>query len=257
MTKEAGHIPTVIAIRASEDLCLPQVVDVVSCYRHSVLARDRKGSLVTLLCPGRLAGPKSAVVEELPTAAGSVIVVERATACAPQEVACERFPVSLGAEQPPFSLETISLMERFLTRFAPVSSLWHQAATDVAVESLLKRHKEALLSGAPLPALCGLGVGLTPSSDDYLLGALAYGRLCGAVWYERLAYGVEEQLQACSPVSRCMLAAGLEGKFPEVVLNFLTHPGKKSSLAFLGHGATSGFDVVFGILSAALWGVRE
>ena len=109
--------------------------------------------------------------------------------------------------------------------------------------------------------LCGRGIGLTPSGDDILAGWMAAG------W---LLYGPEPGfLNACQQIveiarqqthilSSCWLAHAAEGNVAEPVAELLhamtrtDDPRLEISIkAVLSMGATSGYDLIQGILLAA------
>lgn len=120
-------------------------------------------------------------------------------------------------------------------------------------------------------ALLGLGIGLTPSGDDFLAGALA------AAWWlkgtrpadflrEEAAKLIARHGEKTTPASRHFLSAAAEGVFCEFVYRFLESlsTGDNKSIArwteyIRGWGATSGSWLLHGFAStaAALIGIGE
>jgi hypothetical protein len=115
--------------------------------------------------------------------------------------------------------------------------------------------------------LCGRGIGLTPSGDDILAGWMAAG------W---LLYGPEPDfLTACQQIveiarqqthilSSCWLAHAAEGNVAEPVAELLhamtrTEDSQLESAmkAVLAMGATSGYDLIQGILLASYMGYNK
>ncbi|MEE0706906.1 MAG: DUF2877 domain-containing protein [Adlercreutzia sp.] len=127
------------------------------------------------------------------------------------------------------------------------------AATDEALCEKLRAHGHALVQGcSSLPRIDGIGIGLTPSTDDYLLGLLAVGQACNLVWVERLEASVRTVLGNLAPVSRLMLEHALDGDYPEVVVRLFERRDRSALFDFMRHGETSGFDMLCGMLGA-LW----
>lgn len=251
MLAKAGQRTVLRALRVSDDIVLPLDIEVVSRFRHTAMAYDGKGDPVTLLVQGKLAGPRSVVVECLPDAAGFAVLTSSQEIDGPDRSCCETVPCTLAAGQPPFSERETAAMETFLRRFAPAHSLWRAVQNDAGSRNLIERHWMALCRcQGDLPDISGYGAGLTPSTDDYLLGMLAVGHAMGYTWHGLLVRSVSEVLPGCSPVSRMMLSQALCGRFPEVIVAYFEKRDHTSLIDFVRHGSSSGFDIVFGLLSA-------
>lgn len=103
-----------------------------------------------------------------------------------------------------------------------------------------------------LSSLIGLGIGLTPSGDDFLCGVLA-GFILRGMDCHPFAAAVREQLQQklenTNDISRIFLHCALQGQFSEAVcsLTKATSPAKLSA-AFHAIGHSSGMDTLCGIL---------
>lgn len=125
---------------------------------------------------------------------------------------------------------------------------------------VLEYFLEQLSLGALLPEtpILGLGIGLTPSSDDFVLGMLAV--------FHRYRHPLESVLKGClsrqlsrtTPVSREMLRHALGDRYPLYVREFFHEveysrtPDPACLKEFLLHGHSSGTDLLCGIL----WGLR-
>lgn len=109
-----------------------------------------------------------------------------------------------------------------------------------------------------LEALCGLGIGLTPSGDDALVGLIAAGRVAGAGSgvigrFAAVLSGPEAE-NLTTETSLCHLRLAIAGNFSPTVLALLealADPGRRglaeavSRLAQVGH--SSGADLMAGV----------
>lgn len=109
----------------------------------------------------------------------------------------------------------------------------------------------------PETPILGLGIGLTPSSDDFALGILAVFHRYGSPLEPVLKSCLSRQLSRTTPVSREMLWHALENRYPVYVRKFF-HEVEHSQMLdpahleeFLLHGHSSGTDLLCGIL----WGL--
>lgn len=119
-----------------------------------------------------------------------------------------------------------------------------------------------------LSRLIGLGIGLTPSGDDFLTGVLAAEAAlvgsagCGPIRsIDRGA--VAARLQSTSPAGRTLLTGALAGQFPKYLVGVVdalcASPSEAEATLreAVGqastHGATSGIDSCTGVW----WGVEE
>lgn len=105
--------------------------------------------------------------------------------------------------------------------------------------------------------LIGLGIGLTPSGDDYLLGFLAVTKLSAhRLGYDReLAENIQKFLPRTTRVSQHFLKAALEDQFSSLLYDFLVSmesgQGSQQELEVLmSYGASSGSDIATGMLDA-------
>lgn len=110
----------------------------------------------------------------------------------------------------------------------------------------------------PDTPILGLGIGLTPSSDDFVLGLLAVFHRYGNPLGKRVEACVQRQLSGTTPVSAEMLRGGLEGRYPLYISRLLKELERGEILPrevleeFLDHGHSSGTDMLYGIL----WGLK-
>lgn len=103
-----------------------------------------------------------------------------------------------------------------------------------------------------LARLIGLGIGLTPSGDDFLCGAIAGFILLdrtGHPLYRKLEACIQENLDRTNGISRSFLTCALKGQFSLPVINIKSY---RSALdlytAFSMIGHSSGIDTLCGIL---------
>jgi hypothetical protein len=106
------------------------------------------------------------------------------------------------------------------------------------------RARSALESGRP-EELVGLGPGLTPAGDDFLMGVmLAYpGFDCSRL---------EGALQGTTPAGRTLLSMAMQGRFPAYLLQFVGTVAsgsvdvEEAVRTACAHGETSGTDALAG-----------
>ena len=104
-----------------------------------------------------------------------------------------------------------------------------------------------------LAHLIGLGIGLTPSGDDFLTGILAGLILCDqdqSPFALKLKEEVHKHLQDTNDISRAFLSCALKGQFSQALKMLQEHPDiDAASLQenFLKIGHSSGIDTLCGI----------
>ncbi|MBV7363125.1 DUF2877 domain-containing protein [Actinomycetaceae bacterium TAE3-ERU4] len=105
----------------------------------------------------------------------------------------------------------------------------------------------------------GLGAGLTPSGDDFIVGVLAVLSATGQKSEARkiICQAVRENLTNTTEVSQQFLEAALQGRFnhavAQVVYTLIDEDMESAKAAIeelLKHGSTSGGDTLLGILAA-------
>lgn len=124
---------------------------------------------------------------------------------------------------------------------------------DLLTENALSRIKglvDALnlneVTTESVKGLVGMGQGLTPSGDDFIVGLLSALWACES--HKRFSLGKSclPHLSSTTKVSAEMLSHAIEGRFSQVVLDF--YRGERQELlGFLSYGHTSGHDILCGI----------
>ncbi|BDF04462.1 DUF2877 domain-containing protein [[Clostridium] hylemonae] len=119
---------------------------------------------------------------------------------------------------------------------------------------ILFREKEYSEAAGVLAGLIGLGIGLTPSGDDFLCGILAALTLCGQdahPFARALAIQLEGRLSDTNDISRTFLHCALQNQFSQAVCS-LPHlpPADEILRNFSAVGHSSGTDTLCGILYA-------
>jgi hypothetical protein len=130
------------------------------------------------------------------------------------------------------------------------SKAW-MAGTSPAMTTRTDRSQEVSLF-PPIAGLIGLGPGLTPSGDDFLIGALAALDALGQTKiHGALAQAVADACALTSPLSACFLRAAAAGHVGEslydAVASVLT--GHLDAAVAAAHriGHTSGWDMLAGV----------
>ena len=119
----------------------------------------------------------------------------------------------------------------------------------LARQQFIERIDELSVKG-----LLGLGVGLTPSGDDYLLGYMAVSPI---KIRNQLASFISDNLVKTTQVSRLYLEEAIDGKFAEPIRNLCQAISssdatlvESATTELLAHGATSGQDIITGMCDA-------
>jgi hypothetical protein len=234
---------------------------------HSVFDRVvnlawHDGRLLTLQAPGRLVAPFAAELRRLPRSRGlrpGVRVWRRGhtlvldgfllewagattadTAMPASAVGPARALSALGAEPP--------------ADCAPgLSSTRGLAARSRLAEGVSRRDPGAFTAGAC--GLLGLGEGLTPAGDDYLVGALAVVHRFAPSWlrmHPEITTAVgRSAATATTIVGREFVTHALAGRFAESLIDLMTAEGEdavgRARARLLRTGATSGADTLAGI----------
>jgi hypothetical protein len=117
----------------------------------------------------------------------------------------------------------------------------------------LENHRPAA-AAETLSQMVGLGIGLTPSGDDFLCGVLAALRACD-LWQSFFGRYLRQILAAhlsrTNPISAAFLRCALQGHFSRAVLQFFYDPPPLDERAvqkrFEAIGHSSGMDTLCGI----------
>lgn len=118
-------------------------------------------------------------------------------------------------------------------------------------------------SARALTRLLGLGIGLTPSGDDFLCGLLALSSFAGgrhSTFARTLREKVRERPEDTNRISRAFLQCALEGHYSRAITRLFSDAARSPEALALHHaedflaiGHTSGMDTLAGIL----WGVAR
>lgn len=142
-------------------------------------------------------------------------------------------------------------------------SFYGAIASDKVNQSVcdqLSLFRTRLLQGdvGAINGLVGLGVGLTPSGDDYVVGLLSVRR------DECMKSIVSKLLTKTTDVSRMYLEEALVGNFAGSIRDLVEglYSGDETSIGLaadrvLGHGSTSGQDILTGMLDGILINQQE
>ena len=124
------------------------------------------------------------------------------------------------------------------------------------------KSKDEYLVKENIEKLIGYGIGLTPSGDDFLYGLLSVFWLTSSAFnlnveeFNILKRNIFFLKQNTNFISQNLLSRALEGKFSEIVHNFLQNIFMENSsvsylklllLRFSSIGHSSGIDILFGI----------
>lgn len=124
----------------------------------------------------------------------------------------------------------------------------------------LKAHKENTAIES-LISLIGLGIGLTPSGDDFISGLLsaAYAmKNTDNIFFKKLITELKNKLKDTNDISREFLKCAINGEFGEVIHDFYNgfkekaYPYEKIGNSFSKLGHTSGIDNLYGIYFASI-----
>ena len=173
---------------------------------------------------------------------------------------------------PLISKERLEQFKRRVQTQARAGSFYGAMANDVFNEAQVKwlerarsQLKQALMTASTkdiaeaTKQLIGLGIGLTPSGDDYLLGLLLvlnHSEKTDSSILKAINQGILDNLDTTTRVSQTYLRAGLERCYGELLRNLLMALTKQLATldntlqALLAHGATSGQDTCTGMIDA-------
>ena len=133
------------------------------------------------------------------------------------------------------------------------SSVLLQTAGRIMNDSSSLFHEECFHESAvSLARLLGLGIGLTPSGDDFLCGALAGLLLSGReehFFAYQLRREILRRLQDTGDISAAFLSCAAEGLFSLPVISLADLPDSEKIFSdFRRIGHSSGFDTLCGVL---------
>ncbi|HHE6470587.1 TPA: DUF2877 domain-containing protein [Providencia rettgeri] len=126
------------------------------------------------------------------------------------------------------------------------------------IESIIKKDKENIIY--VIRQFVGLGIGLTPSGDDYLVGLMAFLLLIGhpvATFYPEFFKGITQSLGQTTPISAITLEKALNREYRENMQQLIQSlvDAKETNiypqfLEILNIGSSSGSDMLFGLRDA-------
>lgn len=256
------------------------VVD--STYRRAVNVRLACGALLWIAADGATLAPNALLTDAVGFAsvrAGQAVRTTGAAGLAVGAVTidlqgCHAFSCRVAACDPIDAQVRVGLetAARVLDRYAVAGGLLPRSET--ATDALGRAMHARLLTGAAglqaavaaqdptdavasARALIGLGIGSTPSGDDYLLGCLAVLFLHGRTrrFGREFARGLRHCCDDTTPVSRSYLLAACDGRFhieltSAITTIFLGEEDRirAAVLRVIALGATSGTDSTVGVL---------
>lgn len=105
-----------------------------------------------------------------------------------------------------------------------------------------------------LAKLIGLGIGLTPSGDDFLCGVLAVLQkfaLQNTALFQHLQWQIQQNLSQTNEISAAFLRCALQNHFSQPVIDFWQENSRQNSTAVLAQfeqiGHSSGVDTLCGM----------
>jgi len=157
----------------------------------------------------------------------------------------------------------VDWLEKELSKKATSSSFWSQA-DDYFSQAISKKLNLARRDFLQDPnsiksasQLIGLGIGLTPTGDDYLLGFLAVTKLSAhrTEAIDKLSGNIRELMTRTTRISQHFLKAATENQFSDLTYDFLVsmengQKDQKALEALMSYGASSGSDIATGMLDA-------
>ncbi len=162
---------------------------------------------------------------------------------------------------------TVSIC-RTLSDFSLVLEAYNELAVSEGFSSIITGRTEDIYSkaasgilgritverGVPvdLSPLIGLGIGFTPSGDDFIAGVFLYERLSGINYINKES--IRNHLSGTTAGGRTLLAMVLSSSFPHYLRQFgealctRNIPAREAVVQAVRHGSTSGSDALAGFL---------
>lgn len=125
--------------------------------------------------------------------------------------------------------------------------------THAAPDPFLTQTETILRTGAPITDLIGLGIGLTPSGDDFLCGVLAGLTLLGlrdSQDFRHLSAEISRNLAKTNAISAAFLRCAMNGQFSEALVTLGAVSFSQSLQMFHDIGHSSGADTLCGLYFA-------
>lgn len=127
---------------------------------------------------------------------------------------------------------------------------------DYLLENIQNIYEDSLYDEQNILSLhkfIGVGVGLTPSFDDFLCGFLSAGYFFDVLKIDNLIKLVEKNLDKTNEISRFFIKLAIDKKFSKAIIDFYTYildeniDFSKIRDQFYNIGSSSGLDSLFGI----------
>lgn len=127
---------------------------------------------------------------------------------------------------------------------------------DYLLENIKNIYKDSIYDEQKILDLhkfIGVGVGLTPSFDDFLCGFLSAGYFFGILKIDKLIELTEKNLDKTNEISRFFIKLAIDKKFSKAITDFYTYildeniDFSKIRDQFYNIGSSSGVDGLFGI----------
>ncbi len=206
--------------------------------------------LFTILLNGRAAGPQSCVVASLDDVPNRLSVDFDDSADIVVDGKTGVIRTRLSLVRPPSCIVTNRIARQLLDNSSSSTCLAVMVRAGDSVRERILALEQWLgraQSNTPPPNISGYGPGLTPSTDDFLLGAHAWFAASGHRHAAAIGEIMNTSLAGAAPVSAQMFRSALRGRYPEALIQFLEFPSTATAQPLLEHGATSGLDIAFGI----------
>ena len=125
------------------------------------------------------------------------------------------------------------------------------AETKIHIANTLFHKEQYQEASNAISELVGLGIGLTPSGDDFLCGILAGFHIQGLENSRKVEYlreAIRENLSRTNEISRAFLISALDGHFSQAVNELWNNPDSDTIAEMFGSiGHSSGMDTLCGI----------
>ena len=242
--------------------------------RAFTLKSDESDDLYTVFFAGGYNAPRAMTIDLPPkpdvVCRGDEGVVVDGELCFPQLTVklsdckiLDNFMAELALPTP----EKVQSLENWLQSNARPGSFYGATTGDVVNEAMVSQlssarrdFQTAIQEGLPAEItdkakkLIGLGVGLTPSGDDYLTGRLAVFASSGRT-VPGLEAAIIDSLERTTKVSQLYMKAALRREFAEPVRELCRamsddDVATAATETMINHGATSGQDVMTGMIDA-------
>ena len=243
---------------------------------HSRFARAanyiRDGRLISLVTSELGPGPSRIVLRSRRLSAPDVLSISRRTVSLGERRFSRAGIPKYESQLRVSALRNLAIFEQSLVRHAPAHSLAYlldarrlprnsgfRRALALHMQFAAEEFLAALCEGPQrrlrnaVKQIAGCGLGLTPSGDDFIAGALIALRLLNK--NEELARQIARAAQTDNALSAHFIELAAEGRAPEDVkqlsdalANGATRDVREAAFRVIKHGETSGADLATGLL---------